>query len=127
MMRGNAPISSAAARASSRVCTVRERATSRPILSIACLKSSRSSPLAIAAGLAPIISTPYFARIPCLSSSMDRLSAVWPPSVGRRAEGRSASMIFSTIWTVSGSMYVTSANSGSVMMVAGLEFTRITR
>jgi hypothetical protein len=36
-------------------------------------------------------------------------------------------MIFSTTFQVIGSMYVTSAISGSVMIVAGLEFTRITR
>jgi hypothetical protein len=62
-----------------------------------------------------------------LLSSIERLSAVCPPSVGRSAEGLSAAMIFSRMSTVRGSMYVTSANSGSVMIVAGLEFTRMTR
>jgi hypothetical protein len=35
-------------------------------------------------------------------------------------------MIFSTTSGVMGSMYVLCANSGSVMMVAGLEFTNTT-
>ena len=54
------------------------------------------------------------------------LSAVWPPMVGNRASGRSFLMIFSTTSGVSGSMYVRSAVSGSVMIVAGLEFTNTT-
>jgi hypothetical protein len=101
---GEGPDLLGGARASSACLTVRDLATSRPILIMACLKSSRSSPLAIASGLAPIISTPYLARMPSLWSSIDRLSAVWPPRVGRSAEGRSAAMIFSRISTVSGSM-----------------------
>jgi hypothetical protein len=104
MMSGKTPTSSAAALASSGFLTVRDFATSRPILIIACLKSSRSSPFAIASGLAPIISTPYLSRMPSLLSSIERLSAVCPPSVGSRAEGRSAAMIFSRISTVRGSM-----------------------
>ena len=36
-------------------------------------------------------------------------------------------MIFAIIGHVIGSMYVTSAISGSVMIVAGFELTRITR
>ena len=40
---------------------------------------------------------------------------------------RSASITFSTYSAVIGSMYVASANSGSVMIVAGLELTRMTR
>ena len=54
-------------------------------------------------------------------------SAVCPPRVGSRASGRSLAMIRSTKSGVIGSMYVASENSGSVMMVAGLEFTRMTR
>ena len=104
MMSGNSPRNSAAARASLIDFTVRDFATSRPILSMHCLKISRSSPLVIASGVAPIISTPYFARMPFLSSSIERFRAVWPPRVGSRAEGRSAAMIFSRISTVSGSI-----------------------
>lgn len=55
------------------------------------------------------------------------LSAVWPPRVGRSASGRSFAMIFSTNSGVIGSTYVASAISGSVMIVAGLELTRMTR
>ena len=36
-------------------------------------------------------------------------------------------MIFSTTSGVIGSIYVASANPGSVMIVAGFEFTKITR
>jgi len=46
--------------------------------------------------------------------------------VGNRASGRSLAMIFSITVQWIGSMYVTSAISGSVMMVAGLELTRMT-
>jgi hypothetical protein len=53
-----------------------------------------------------------------------RFSAVWPPSVGSSASGRSFSMICATGPGSSGSTYVASANSGSVMIVAGLELTR---
>ena len=65
------------------------------------------------------------------------LSAVCPPSVGRSTSfpvaprrtisAFSRTMIFSTASGVMGSMYVRSANSGSVMIVAGLEFTSTTR
>lgn len=54
------------------------------------------------------------------------LRAVWPPSVGSRTSGRSLAMIFSTNSGVIGSTYVASAISGSVMIVAGLELTRMT-
>ncbi len=55
------------------------------------------------------------------------LSAVCPPSVARIASGRSAAITCSTNSGVIGSMYVASANSGSVMIVAGLELTSETR
>ena len=55
------------------------------------------------------------------------LSAVCPPRVASSASGRSFSITFSTNSAVIGSMYVASANSGSVMIVAGLELTRTTR
>ncbi len=91
------------------------------------LKRSRSSPLWMASTLAPISSTPYFSRTPCSCMEIAVFSAVWPPRVGRRASGRSLAMIFSTNSGVIGSTYVASAISGSVMIVAGLELTRITR
>ena len=58
---------------------------------------------------------------------MAAFRAVWPPSVGRMASGFSFAMIVSITSGVIGSMYVASAKSGSVMIVAGLELTRITR
>ncbi len=91
------------------------------------LKRSRSSPLLIASTLAPISSTPYFSSTPCSCMEIAVLRAVCPPSVGSRVSGRSLAMIFSTNSGVIGSTYVASAISGSVMIVAGLELTRMTR
>ena len=47
--------------------------------------------------------------------------------VGRMASGFSLAMTISKNSGVIGSIYVASAMFGSVMMVAGLEFTKITR
>ena len=92
------------------------------------MNCSRFSPRWIASKLAPIISTPYFSRTPFSCSAIAVLSAVWPPSVGSTASGRFACAItFSTNSGVIGSTYVASANSGSVMIVAGLLLTRTTR
>jgi hypothetical protein len=55
------------------------------------------------------------------------LSAVCPPRVASSASGRCSAMTFSTNSGVRGSMYVASAISGSVMIVAGLLLTRLTR
>ena len=66
--------------------------------------SSRSSARRIAAASAPINSTPYFSRVPSSCSVIARFSAVWPPSVGSSASGRSFSMIFVTGPGSSGSM-----------------------
>ncbi len=76
--------------------------------------------------VAPINSTPYFSSAPDCDSAIETLSAVWPPIVGRIASGRSFSRISSTNSGVTGSMYVRSANSGSVMIVAGFELIRMT-
>ena len=108
-------------------CATAERAEPRPMRVIACLNFSRSSALSIASREAPIISTPYFSSTPCPARSSAQLSAVCPPMVGRSASGRSRSMIAATVVQWIGSMYTTSAVSGSVMMVAGLEFTSTTR
>ena len=64
--------------------------------------------------------------MPRSDSAIATLSAVWPPIVGRIASGFSRSMISSTNSGVTGSMYVRSANSGSVMIVAGFELMRMT-
>ncbi len=91
------------------------------------LKDSRFSPRWMASMFAPISSTPYFASTPLSCSDTAALSAVWPPMVASSASGRSSAMTFSRNSGVIGSTYVASANSGSVMIVAGLEFTRMTR
>ena len=93
---------------------------------MAALNWSRASAFSITAALAPIISTPYFSSTPCWCNSIARFKPVWPPRVGSMASGRSASITLATISQVSGSMYVRSAISGSVMIVAGLELTNTT-
>ncbi len=75
---------------------------------------------------APINSTPYRSSTPCSCRATAAFSAVWPPSVGSTASGRWMAMTFSSVSVVIGSTYVASANSGSVMIVAGLELTRLT-
>ena len=94
---------------------------------MASLKSRRSSPTSTARRLAPMRRMPSRSSTPRRDSSTARLSAVWPPTVGSTASGRSRSRIFSRTSGVRGSTYVRSAYSGSVMMVAGFEFTRETR
>jgi hypothetical protein len=93
---------------------------------MACLKSARSSAFLMAGILAPMSSTPNRSSVPSSASATARLSAVWPPSVGSSACGRSRSMILATNSGVSGSTYVRIAISGSVMIVAGLLLTRTT-
>ena len=104
-----------------------DREHSPPSSSTIFLNTWRFSPRSIASIEAPISSTPYFSSTPAASSAIAALSAVWPPSVASRASGRSLAITFSTYSAVIGSTYVASANSGSVMIVAGLEFTRMTR
>ena len=91
-------------KASSILCATAERAEPKPILVIASLNFWRSSALSIASFDAPINSTLYFAKMPCLSKSNAQLSAVWPPIVGNKASGRSLAIIFSTTCQVTGSM-----------------------
>ncbi len=76
---------------------------------------------------APISSTPYFSSTPSAARFIAQFRAVWPPRVASSASGRSLAITFSTYSGVIGSTYVASANSGSVMIVAGLELTRTTR
>ena len=89
-------------------------------------KRLRSSARWIASSEAPIKPMPSRSRSPDSASATATLSAVCPPSVGSRASGRSRSQIDRTDSWVSGSMYVRSANTGSVMIVAGFEFTSAT-
>ena len=104
MMRGHEPISAAMDCASSSECALPDFGMSRPSSDIAALKRFRSSARAIASAFAPIISTPHSASTPDLARPVARLSAVCPPSVGRRASGRSLRMMAATESTVSGSM-----------------------
>ncbi len=105
--------------------TLREH--SPPRSSTIFLNCWRFSPRSIASMEAPISSTPYFSSTPLASSATAQLSAVWPPRVASSASGRSWAITFSTNSGVIGSTYVASANSGSVMIVAGFELTRMTR
>ncbi len=100
---------------------------SRATLATISLNSSRFSPAWMASKSAPMSSTSYLSSTPDSCRATAVLSAVWPPSVGSSASGRSLAMIFSTNSGVIGSTYVASANSGSVMIVAGLLLTRTTR
>ncbi len=121
------PSSSAAASTSLIECATTERADSAPQRSTTPLKACRSSPSWIAATSAPISSTPYLASTPLSCRAIAALRAVCPPSVASTASGRSVAMIASITSGVIGSTYVASANSGSVMIVAGLELTSTTR
>ncbi len=123
---GHDPIPSCTACASSRLCALPDRGTASPASAIAALKSPRSSALRITSARAPMSSTRYRASTPASSSATARFSAVCPPMVGSSASGRSRRMMAVSASTVSGSMYVWSANSGSVMMVAGLLLTSTT-
>ena len=112
---------------SSSECAIPDLGTSIPMAVMQSLKRCRSSAFSIASSCAPMSWQPYFARIPSLASCTARFRAVCPPMVGRTASGRSTAMIRSAASTVIGSMYVRSAHSASVMIVAGLEFSRMVR
>ncbi len=70
------PISAAISSASSSEWAKPERGTSRPMSSMAALKRSRSSAVAMASGRAPITSTPERSSTPSSASCMVRLRAV---------------------------------------------------
>ena len=106
--------------------TTLEAAQGSPILSIRSLNSWRPSALRMVAAVVPKSFTLWEAKKPDSSSSMPRFKPACPPSVGRMLSGFSVSMICSKTFTVKGSIYTLSAISLSVMIVAGLEFTRIT-
>ncbi len=95
----------------------------RPMRAIASLKSWRSSPISTARRLAPISRTPSRSSTPRCASSTARLSAVWPPTVGSRASGRSRSRIVSSDLGRERLDVGAVGDSGSVMMVAGFELT----
>ncbi|MEZ5216826.1 MAG: hypothetical protein R2715_09635 [Ilumatobacteraceae bacterium] len=98
------PISSQTARASSIEWAMPEAGTLSPISIIARLNRSRSSAVAMASALAPIISgVPGTPMMPRSNRAMARLRPVWPPRVGSTASGRSRSMILVRTSGVSGS------------------------
>ena len=121
------PVSATASIASATVRTTWPGGVARPMRFMASANSARSSAIRMARSFAPISSTPNRSSVPSRCSAIATLSAVWPPMVGSSASGRSRSMILATHSGVTGSMYVRSASSGSVMIVAGFEFTRMTR
>ena len=125
MMAGK-PVHSEISSASSQVVANLPAGVCSPSRRIAYSNSFRSSAMRIDRASAPISSVLYFSSTPRSASAIATLSAVWPPIVGRIASGRSRSMMRSTYSGVTGSMYVRSANSGSVMIVAGFEFTSTT-
>jgi hypothetical protein len=61
--------------------------TARPMSAMAALKSSRSSAVSMASGRAPMTSTPKRSVTPRRTSSIVRLSAVWPPERGQQRVG----------------------------------------
>ena len=120
------PTHSAMSSASSIVWAIRPVGTASPMRPIASANSARSSATLIARSLAPMRATLCRASTPRSDRASATLSAVCPPMVGSTASGFSRSITSSTNSGVTGSMYVRSANSGSVMIVAGFEFTRTT-
>ena len=74
-----------------------------PISRIASRNFSRSSATSMAATDAPMSSTPYRSSTPLFASAIARFSAVWPPTVGSSASGRSRAMMASTMSGLSGS------------------------
>ena len=122
------PISSRTTKASSMLWATPLTGTFSPISIIAILNFSRSSAVAIASAFAPISSgVPGTPTNPRACNAIARFNAVWPPRVGKTASGFSLAMMAATTSTVRGSMYVRSAKSGSVMIVAGFELAKITR
>ncbi len=86
-------------------------------------KPPRSSAARTAASGVPSTATSYRSSTPASSRPTARFSAVWPPRVGSRASGRCSAMTRSRFWRVSGPMSTVPPTSGSVMTVAGFEFT----
>ncbi|KAL4558735.1 hypothetical protein LXL04_036937 [Taraxacum kok-saghyz] len=111
---------------SCRVVPIPDGGVLSPMFFIACLNNSLSSAFLIASSLAPINSTLYLSSTPLSANATARLRAVWPPMVGKIASGLSFAITCSTNSGVIGSMYVRSAISGSVMIVAGFELIRTT-
>ncbi len=88
-------------------------------------KPPRSSAARTAASGVPRTRTAQRSRTPASSSATARFRPVWPPRVGSRASGRNSSMMRVTFSTVSGPISTVPPTSGSVITVAGFEFTRM--
>ena len=98
------PNRSAMASTSSKVWAMSERADSAPASFTTFLNDSRSSPRSMASSEAPMSSTLYFLSTPASPRATAAFNAVWPPSVGSNASGRSLAMIFSRMGVEIGSM-----------------------
>jgi hypothetical protein len=90
------PNASSAAWPSSTVVAIRLRAVRSPAACIVASNSSRSSARQMASYVAPISSTSKRSSVPFSCRALARFSAVWPPSVGSSASGRSRSMTWAT-------------------------------
>jgi hypothetical protein len=123
------PISSSARSASGRFLVWIERGVSRPILVMASRNSWRSSALSIASAVAPIISTSYLASVPHLAQ---RQRAVQRGLAAhgrqqREAAGNDVALLLDDLGDDLGRDRLDIGGvrqSGSVMIVAGLELTR---
>jgi hypothetical protein len=109
-----------------RVRTIAGLGHSRPILSMATLNSRRSSPMRMASRLAPIIRTPYFSRTP----RWQRPSRSSARSGRRGRQQRVGLFLGDDLLDHLGidrlDVGAASANSGSVMIVAGFELMSTT-
>jgi len=94
-----------------------------PSLSMVSLKTMRSSPRSMASTPTPMTLTSNFPSTPSFESFEVMFRPFCPPRFGNTASGRSFSIILATVSAFRGSIYVISAISGSVIIVAGLEFT----
>ena len=107
----------------SRSPAVAEGMTGWPSFCRVSRKSSLSSAFSMAEMSEPSSRAPYFSSVPSRESCIAMVSPVCPPSPASTPSGRSFSMMRRTVCAVSGSRYISSARSLSVMMVAGLELT----
>ena len=94
--------------------------------SIISLNACLSSAFFIPSGDVPKSFTFFSSKYPDSASSIAIFSPVCPPRFGNILSGFSFSIIFITVFTVSGSMYILSAIFLSVIIVAGFEFTNTT-
>jgi hypothetical protein len=109
----------------SRSSMTRLSGTGSPIPVMRSRNAPRSSALRTASSGVPSTRTSHRSSTPASASATARLRPVCPPSVGSRASGRCSSMTLVTCSSVSGPMITVPPTSGSVMTVAGFEFTRI--